>query len=94
MNPNYKDVHGTVLIDPPDDMTFDILLTILRQLTEVTGVESGYEMTISCLFTRTMMFFHMTEQEADELRSRLEDIFGEDYVIDELHYAYDDLEGD
>ena len=88
MNPNWKDVLGTVLIDIPDDAPFYTVRQIINAVTVVTGTESGYQMAISC--SGTMMFFHMTEQESDELWAKLVDEYGEEYVQDELCYAYDD----
>lgn len=87
MNPNWKKTLGTVLMDPPDDTGFLVIRTIINAVTIVTGTEGGYQMAITC--NGTIMFFHLTEQESDDIRSILVDMYGENYVQDKLCYAYD-----
>ena len=89
MNENYKDVNGTVLLCPPDGMEFLDIRKIMRAVTDVTGIEGGYEMSVTP--SGTMMFYHMSENEADELLDLLRSEFGED-AAEMLAYAYDDFD--
>lgn len=89
---DWKDVKGTVMIRPPEGMSYFEFQPIIKAVTKVTRVEGGYESSFT--LSGDILFFHMTETESDELYSELSDIYGEDFVVNDLDYAYDDDFGD
>ena len=84
---SFYDVNGTVIIDPPEDMLYSDIKKIVGAVTQVTGHEGGY--TMSMTVGGSMMFFHMTEEQSDDLRSLLTEEMGED-ILERIDYAYDD----
>ena len=79
---------GTVLIHIPDDMPYNKVRQIVLVITEVTKVEGGRESSFTC--GNDIMFFKITEDESYEIRNRLVEMFGEDYVYDVLNFTFDD----
>ena len=82
-----EEIRGTILIQPPDDMRYCEFMPIIKVISEITGVEGGYESSFS--LGGDILFFNISENESDRIRSSLVDRFGEDYVYEQLHYAYD-----
>lgn len=83
-----EEIRGTVLIHPPDDMRYCEFMSIVKAVSETTRVEGGYESSFT--LCGDILFFNISENESDMIRSSLVDRFGEDYVYEQLHYAYDD----
>lgn len=83
-----EEIRGTVLIHPPDEMVYCEFMSIVKAVSEITRVEGGYESSFT--LGGDILFFNISEDESDRIRNSLVDRFGEDYVYERLHYAYDD----
>lgn len=86
-NLDWKKVKGTVMICPPDDMPYSSVMKIVGAVTEVTRVEGGYESSFT--LNGDILFFHISEDEADQIKKVLDSIFGEKYVSDTLCWCHD-----
>ena len=84
----WETIYGNVMLQPPEDATFEQIVDVVRVITEVTRTEGGRDMTITC--SGDLIWFHMTPEEADKVEDGLRKVIGEDDLYDKWAFVYDD----
>lgn len=84
----WETICGNVMLQPPDDATFEQIVDVVKIITEVTRIEGGRDMSISC--GGDLVWYHMTPEEADKVENALRELIGEDALYDEWAFVYDD----
>lgn len=77
---------GTIMVNVKGK-PYKTIHRVLKAVTQVTGVECGYDMNMT--LSGEMMFYHMTEKESDEVRSILEGEM-DPISFESLAYCFDD----
>lgn len=84
----WENIYGNVMLQPPDDATFKQIVDVVKVITEVTRIEGGRDMSISC--GGDLVWYHMTPEEGDRAENALRELIGEDALYDEWAFVYDD----
>lgn len=80
-------IKGTVMLCPPKDTPYSDILRIAESVRRVTGCEGGRGMLVTV--QGDILFFCVTEDEADRMESDLADVFGAERLSEDMCWCFD-----
>ena len=80
---------GTLMFNLTSDMSMTVLFEINRAVSNTTRVEGGRGMALT--HDGVLMYYDISEDEADEINERIERMVGED-MLDRLNPVFDEID--